>query len=88
MDRYYLLATDLDRPRPWTRKTNIPVFSLALVREGQDMKRWLLFAHSPLEDRQGVRITIPDYGPVTVDVPRAGAFWVVEESAKQIEPIE
>ena len=81
-DRWFLLDTDLDEPRPWTHKTNIPVFSLALVRGEKGARRWLLYAHSPLKDRQGVRITIPSYGPVTLDVPRAGAFYTLDEATR------
>jgi len=83
VDRWYLLDTNLDAPRPWSLKTNIPVFSLALARGEKGARRWLLYAHSPLKDRKGVQITIPDYGNVTVDVPRAGGFYVVEEKTRQ-----
>ena len=69
-----------DPPRPWTMKTNLPVFSMALVRGKKGARRWLLYAHSPLADRKGVRITIPDYKDVTVDIPRAGVFCLIEEA--------
>jgi proline racemase len=71
-------------PRPWTLKTNIPVFSLALVLGDKGARRWLVYAHSPLEDRRDVTITVPDLGKVTVDVPRAGAFYLVDESDKSV----
>jgi hypothetical protein len=80
VDRWFLLDTDLDPPRPWTQKTNLPVFSLARVTGDPGRRRWLVYAHSPLEDRNGVRITIPGCAnPITVDVPRKGAFYVVSE---------
>jgi len=85
--RWYLLSTNLDPNRPWNQKTNIPVFSLALVRGETGSRRWLLYTHSPLEDRGQVEITIPDYGEVTVDVPRAGAFYLVEERDRQVTRI-
>jgi len=47
----------------------------ALVRGGAPARRWLVYAHSPLEDRRGVEITPPEFGEVTVDVPRTGAFY-------------
>jgi len=78
--RWFLLDTDLDPPRPWKHKTNLPVFSLALARGEKGARRWLLYAHSPLTGRKGVRITIPEGPKVTVDVPRAGAFYLVEEA--------
>jgi hypothetical protein len=84
--RWYLLDTDLDAPRPWQQTTNIPVFSLALVRGEAGARRWLLYAHSPLENRRSVKITLPDFGDVTVDVPRAGAFFVVEETDGKVRP--
>jgi len=86
--RWYLLATDLDPPRPWTHKTNLPVFSLALLRGESPRRRWLLYAHAPLADRKAVRITIPGYQEVTVDVPRAGAFYVIEEAGAKVTPVQ
>jgi len=82
--RWYLLDTDLDTERPWKQTTNLPVFSIALVRCDIGQRRWLLYAHSPLEDRRNVKITLPEYGEVTVDVPRAGAFYVVDEQSKSV----
>jgi hypothetical protein len=77
--RWYLLSTNLDPKHHWDQHTNIPVFSIALVRGQIGSRRWVLYAHSPLKDRRQVVITIPDYGTVAVDVPRAGAFYLVEE---------
>ena len=77
--RWYLLDTSLDPPRPWGLHTHLPVFSLALALGDPGARRWLLYAHSPLEDRHGVRIAIPGFGEVCVDTPRVGAFYVIEE---------
>jgi hypothetical protein len=85
--RWYLLSTNLDPPRPWDQQTNIPVFSLALVRGEAATRRWLLYAHSPLEDRRQVQITIPDFGELTVDVPRAGTFYLIEERNRNVTRI-
>ncbi|MGB2823100.1 MAG: hypothetical protein WBF17_19100, partial [Phycisphaerae bacterium] len=85
--RWFLLDTNLDPPRPWTHQTNLPVFSMALVRGEKGARRWLLYAHSPLADRAAVRITIPDYREVTADVPRAGVFYLVEEATGKVSPI-
>jgi hypothetical protein len=79
LDRWFLLDTNLDAARPWGLDTNIPVFSLALVRGDKGKRRWLLYGHSPLEDRRNVTITLPEFGNVTVDAPRAGAFYVIDE---------
>jgi hypothetical protein len=82
-DRWFALDTSLDEPRPWSMQTNIPVFSLALVAGREPQRRWLLYAHSPLQDRDDVEITIPELGAVTVDVPRAGAFYTIDEKARR-----
>jgi len=87
LDRWFLLDTNLDSQRPWTQHTNIPVFSLALVRGDEGTRRWLVYAHSPLEDRQGVTITVPGFGKITVDVPRAGAFCLLSEPDRTVKPV-
>jgi hypothetical protein len=51
-------------------------------------RRWLIYAHSPLEDRRNVKVTLPGFGPVTVDVPRAGVFYTVEEQGGKIAPVK
>jgi len=79
--RWFLLDTSLDPPRPWTMKTNLPVFSMVLVRGKKPSRRWLLYAHAPLGNRKGVRITIPGYRDVTVDAPRAGVFCLIQEAS-------
>ena len=38
-------------------------------------------AHSPLKNRTGLKITIPGFREVTVDVPMAGAFYLVDEKS-------
>lgn len=84
IDRWYNLDTDLDAPRPWNLKTKVPVFALALVRGERSDRRWLLYAHSPEQDRGAVQITIPAYQSVVVDVPRCGAFYLVRESTGEV----
>ncbi len=85
--RWYLLETSVDPERPWGKKTNLPVFSLALVLGEKDHRRWLLYAHSPLKRREGVRIRIPDHERVTVDVPRAGAFYRIDEASGAVRRV-
>ena len=87
LDRWFLLDTNLNPPRPWGLKTNIPVFSLALVRGDKQARSWLVYAHSPLEDRKDVIITVPGFGNVTVDVPREGAFYLIELRDKKPRPL-
>jgi len=61
---------------------------MALARGDTGQRQWLLYAHSPLEDRRNVKITLPEFGEVTMDVPRAGAFCVVDERSKSIKHID
>ena len=88
IERWHLLDTNLDPPRPWGETTNLPVFSLALVQGKEGARKWLVYAHSPLEDREDVAITIPNFQAVTVDVPQAGAFYVVEEGTGKTQRVE
>lgn len=87
VDRWFLLDTNLDAQRPWGLKTNIPVFSLALVIGKKNTRRWLVYAHSPFEDRQRVTIIIPEFGKVTVNVPRTGVFHLIDEKSKTVTPV-
>ena len=87
MDRWFLLDTNLDPQRPWKQKTNIPVFSMAMLQDEKGAEQWLVYAHSPLEDRQDVTIIVPEFGKVTVDVPCAGAFYLIELSNKKVKSI-
>jgi len=82
--RWYLLDSSLDPPRPWRETTNLPVFSLAMVQGEAGKRRWLVYSHSPLADRDGVEITVPEFGKIVVDVPRAGAFYVIDENSKDV----
>jgi hypothetical protein len=84
VNRWFALDTNLDPPRPWNLKTKLPVFSLALVQGKDGSRRWLLYAHSPIENRKGVEVTIPGCQKVKIDVPRAGAFYLVTETDGKI----
>lgn len=86
VDRWFLLNTSLDPVRPWKLDTALPVFSVAFKLGQVGERRWLLYAHSPLQYRPAVRITIPDYGDVVVNVPREGAFFTYSEATPVIPP--
>ena len=86
-DRWFLLDTNLDLPRPWKLDTEIPVFSLALVDGAAGNRRWLVYAHSPLRERRGVEITIPGYGKIKADVPVEGVFYVADERSKAVRRV-
>ena len=55
--------------------------------KGQPARRWLVYAHAPTGDRKAVVTTLPDFGQITVDVPVAGAFWVVDEKTKAVAAV-
>lgn len=78
VERWFLLSTSLDPPRPWTLETEIPVFSLARVIGEGDQRQWLLYAHAPVSARRGVRIELPGYGEVIVDATPGGDFYHVK----------
>lgn len=88
LDRWFLLDTNLDPKRPWELTTNIPVFSLALVCGQPGSRRWLVYAHSPLEDRRGVEITLPEFGMLKLDIPRAGVFSLIEEQSGSVKSVD
>ena len=94
VDRWFLLDTSLtpqelrseefDNARPPASQTEIPVFALALVLGSAPNREWLVLANAPRQARVGVRITVPEYGNITVDVPQAGSFYHVSENGKQV----
>ncbi len=83
-DRWFLLDTSLDPQRPWELGTPLPVFSLALVKGSAPNRQWLLYAHAPAGARQNVRIVIPGYRAVTVNVAVSGSFYLVDERNQRI----
>ncbi len=86
--RWFLLDTSLDPPRPWKLKTAVPVFSLAYVIGKPKSREWLVYARSPLKERQQVQVTIPAFKAVTIDVPVAGAFYHVDERTGRTERVK
>jgi len=84
LHRWYLLETELDPPRPWSPTTNLPVFSLALQQGEKGDRQWLVYAHAPLKDQRDVLVTLPEYGTLELDVPRRGAFFLVQEHPRTL----
>jgi hypothetical protein len=95
--RWFLLDTSLtprelrpeefDNASPPSRQTELPVFALALVLGSAPEREWLVYAHAPRQARVGVAITIPDLGPITIDVPQSGSFFHVQEKGKQVKAL-
>jgi hypothetical protein len=87
INRWFLLDTSLDALRPWEPKTNIPVFSMALVKGKTGKRSWLVYAHAPLDNKQDVIITLPGFGNIKVNVPQAGAFYLINEADRTTVPV-
>ncbi len=83
-DRWFLLDADAN-PKlwPWDLNWSVSVFALALVQGDPPERRWLVYAHSPLQDRPEVKLAIPGFGPITVEVKRGGSFYLVDEKRGQ-----
>lgn len=86
-DRWFMLDSSLDPPRPWKLDTKLPVFSLARVMGKPGSREWLVFAHSPLGRHEGVNLSIPGYKSITCDTDPAGGFYLVREIDGSVERI-
>jgi hypothetical protein len=80
MERWFLLDTNLDPIRPWSLHTDIPVFAIALLIGNKPDREWLVYGHSPLKGRSEVKIFIPDYQAVELDISQGGSFYHVVEN--------
>jgi hypothetical protein len=87
VDRWFMLNTSLDPEGEWGLMTEIPVFSLARAIGEQGNREWLLYAHAPAKARKGVKIEIPEYGTVTVDVTPAGNFYHIREKGGSVTAV-
>lgn len=85
--RWFLLDSDQDPPRPWGAGTELSVLSLALVKGDSGDRQWLIYAHSPLADRKDVKVTLPGYGEVSINPPPRGVFYHVLEKTKNVVEI-
>ena len=84
VSRWFLLNTSLDPKGEWGLNTEVPVFSIANVMGEAGGREWLLYAHAPLGPHTGVKIEIPGYGNVTVDVTPGGVFYLVKEQDRSV----
>lgn len=85
--RWFLLSTSADPPQPWTYRTILPVFALGRVLGDRPNREWIIYAHAPRVAQADVRITVPGYNDVTVNVPVAGAFWHIQEGTGTARPL-
>lgn len=79
VDRWFLLDNSLLPKRPWKLSTKIPVFAMALVTGEKPKREWLVYAHSPLKAYSGVKVLIPGYSSIEMDVAPEGVFYHVVE---------
>jgi len=88
-DRWFLLDADVNSSKyPWELSTPIEVFALALVQGKSPTRQWLVYTHSPLAERKSVRLEIPDYREIAVDVGIGGSFYEVDERAGGVKPLQ
>jgi hypothetical protein len=87
VDRWFHLETSTDPPPPWELTTRLPVFTLARVLGMAPNREWLVYAHAPMGERNGVTVVLPDYGPITVDVALAGSFYWVKEAEHSVTAV-
>ena len=87
-DRWFLLDASANMQEfPWELHWPINVFALALTRGRAPARRWLVYAHAPRGTRKKVKITIPDYKAITIDVAMAGSFYLVDEKRNSATPV-
>ena len=82
-----LAPEEFDNAKPPARQTEVAVYSLALSLGQKPEREWLVYAHSPRRARNGVVITVPEYGPITVDVSQSGSFYHVLEKGSQVREV-
>ena len=83
VDRWFRLDTNLDPPGKWSLHSELAVFAVGASDRKNRRRRWLLYAHAPLKQETGVKITIPEFQTALVDVPRGGGFWLIDEKKKR-----
>ncbi len=84
-DRWFLIDTNLDPPRPWKYETELPVFALPLVMGRSPNREWLIYSFAPKKYIKKVKISIPNYGAVWIDASPSGAYHhLVEKTGKVI----
>ena len=100
-DRFYQLTVPINPPfAKWPQRYEVafqanPDDEDALIKVwafayelGQSPDReWLLYVQSPREYRKAVEVKVPGFGDVSVDVPRSGAFYHLQEGKQKITQV-
>ena len=88
-DRWFMLECNANTQEfPWELHWKIAVFSLARVRGKAPQRQWLVYAHSPLAERDDVVISVPGFGDITVDVGPGGAFYEMDETTRAVDLVD
>ena len=88
VDRWFLLDCDVNPQEfPWDLHWKIPVFALARTIGEKPNRRWLVYAHAPLGERQAVKVTVPEYTDITIDVPPVGVFCEIDEATDAVKRV-
>ena len=85
---WFLLQATCNPKQPWTLSTTIPVMSLALTRGPVPDRQWLVYAEAPMGQRNSVRISIPSYRAISVNVPEGGAFYQLSEKTGGVRLVQ
>jgi hypothetical protein len=100
-DRFYQLTVPINPPfAKWPQRYEVafqanPDDENALIKVwafayelGQSPDReWMLYVQSPREDRKAVEVKVPGFGDVSVDVPRSGAFYHLQEGKEGVKRV-
>lgn len=80
VDRWFLLESVANPPRPWRLDTPLAVYPLALETGQAPERRWLVYAFAP-SAREAIeaRVTLPGLGDVHARASRRGCFTVYAE---------
>ena len=82
--RWFLLDADVNpQEYPWESFWTVNVYALALTMGEAPSRKWLVYAHSPLQNRKSVELTVPGYGKVKVDVTVGGSFYELDEKTRK-----
>jgi len=83
---YDVNHTDSSDPATNTN-VDIPVFSLAYTKGTGTNQEWLVYTHSPKQNRTGVTITVPGFDDITVDVSIGGNFYHLKASDHSVNVV-
>jgi hypothetical protein len=89
-DRWFLLDCDAHPKWPWpdaAQINDIDYFPIALVMGEKGSREWLVYIHSPRGDKQGLKVTIPEFGEIAVDSTVKGSFYHVTEKEHKVKRV-